>query len=101
MMTETRCEVELIKAIWNVLPNTTLETVLEESALRVGAPQFDEDDLAFAEEISKTFVPGQREASLRKERLPAELFSQVLKQHVGVKARRTVRYGGLYRCRRR
>lgn len=78
MMTETRCEVELIKAIWNVLPNTTLETVLEESALRVGAPQFDEDDLAFAEEISKTFVPGQREASLRKERLPAELFSQVL-----------------------
>lgn len=78
MMTETRCEIELIKAIWNVLPNTVLEEVLEESALRVGAPQFDENDIAFAQEILKSLAPGQKEASLRKEGLPQEVWKQVL-----------------------
>lgn len=78
LMTDTKYEIELIKAIWNVLPNSTLEALLEECALRVGAPQFDESDLAFAEEISKTFGPGQKEALLRKERLPQELLKQVL-----------------------
>lgn len=78
MMTETRCEVELIKAIWNLLPNTTLEKLLEESATRVGPPRFDESDLAFAEEITRTFAPGQKEASLRKERLPEDVCRQIL-----------------------
>lgn len=78
MMTETRCEVELIKAIWNVLPNTTLEILLEDSAGRVGAPRFDESDLRFAEEITKSFTPGQKEASLRKERLPEDVCKQLL-----------------------
>lgn len=78
MMTETRCEIDLIKAIWNVLPNTVLEDVLEESALRVGPPQFDSEDIEFAQEILKSLAPGQREAAIRNDGLPEELGKQVL-----------------------
>jgi len=77
-MTDTRAEVELIKAIWNLLPNGVLEDVLEESAKRVGPPKFTEKDLEFAREIAKSFAPGQKEAQLRKERVPEEVFGQVL-----------------------
>ena len=77
-MTDTRVEVELIKAIWNLLPNRTLEDVIEEAALRVGPPRFSKEHFDFAQEISKTFAPGQKEAQLRKEGVPEEVFSQVL-----------------------
>ncbi len=77
-MTDTKVEIELIKAIWNMLSNSVVEDVLEESAKRVGPPQFSEADFAFAKEIAKSFNPGQREAQLRKEDVPEEVFSQVL-----------------------
>jgi aminobenzoyl-glutamate utilization protein B len=55
LMTGTTFEVELIKAIWNVLNNTALEDLLEECMIRVGAPKFSEANAAFAREIRKTF----------------------------------------------
>jgi len=55
LMTGTTYEVDLIKAIWNVLNNTALEDLLEECMNRVGAPKFTEADVAFAREIRKTF----------------------------------------------
>jgi aminobenzoyl-glutamate utilization protein B len=77
-MTDTRVETDLIKAIWNILPNGALEDLLEDCARRVGPPKFTEEDLAFAGQISKSFTPGQREAALRKEHVPEEVLSQVL-----------------------
>ncbi|MGE5578630.1 MAG: amidohydrolase [Bacillota bacterium] len=77
-MTETRVEIELIKAIWNMLSNSVVEDVIEEAAHRVGPPSFSEKDFEFAREIAKTFNPGQVEAQLRKEGVPEEVFGQVL-----------------------
>jgi len=55
LMTGTTYEIELIKAIWNILNNDTLEGVLEEAFFRVGAPEFTDGDVAFATNISQTF----------------------------------------------
>ncbi|MEX0974136.1 MAG: amidohydrolase [Bacillota bacterium] len=77
-MTDTKTEIELIKAIWNMLSNSVVEDVLEESAKQVGPPTFEEADFEFAREIAKSFNAGQVEAQLRKEDVPEEVFSQVL-----------------------
>jgi aminobenzoyl-glutamate utilization protein B len=81
-MTDTRCEIELIKAIWNVLPNVALEELLEECFETVGPPKFSDEDLAFAREISKSFPPGQREAVLKRGNIPEEFWGQVLNDTV-------------------
>ncbi len=77
-MTDTKVEIELIKAIWNMLSNSVVEDVLEESAYRVGPPKFTEADYEFANEISKTFSRTQAEATLRKEGVPEDVISQML-----------------------
>ena len=77
-MTDTKAEIELIKAIWNMLSNSVVEDVLEEAAHRVGPPKFTGEDFEFAREIAKSFNAGQVEAQLRKEGVPEEVFSQVL-----------------------
>lgn len=77
-MTETRCEIELIKAIWNVLPNPVLEDVLEDCMKRVGPPRFGPEEKEFAQEILKSLAPGQRESLLREQQVPEEIWEQVL-----------------------
>jgi len=77
-MTDTRVEIELIKAIWNMLSNKVVGDVIEEAAHRVGPPQFTEKQYAFARAIAKSFNAGQVEAQLRKEGVPDEVFTQVL-----------------------
>jgi hypothetical protein len=77
-MTDTKPEIELIKAIWNMLSNSVVEDVLEEAAHRVGPPKFSEKDFEFAREIAKSFNPGQVEAQLRKEDVPEEVYTQLL-----------------------
>ncbi len=54
-MTETTYEVKYLGGDWNVLNNTVLEGVLEDSMKRVGPPVFGPEEHKFAEEIAKTF----------------------------------------------
>ena len=77
-MTDTKVEIDLIKAIWNMLPNSVVGDVLEDAARRVGPPKFSNEDYDFAREIAKSFNAGQVEAQLRKEGAPEEVFGQVL-----------------------
>lgn len=53
LMTDTKCEIQLIKAIWNVLPNPVLEDLLEDCMTRVGAPKFGPIEQEFAREIHR------------------------------------------------
>lgn len=81
-MTDTKCEIELIKAIWNVLPNVTLEDVVQEALTRVGPPVFGEEEHAFAREITKT-IPEKSKASFLKEaQVPKEEWDKVLNDTV-------------------
>ena len=79
-MTETTYEVDLLKAIWNVLPNSPLEDILRQSMQAVGPPEFSEEEREFAREIAETFPPGNRESSINKEGLQEDERKQVLEQ---------------------
>ncbi len=78
LMTDTKCEIQMIKAIWNVLPNSVLEDLLEECMKRVGPPEFGPDDEAFAWEITRTVTQAQREGALQGARIPKELWNRPL-----------------------
>lgn len=81
LMTDTKYEVELIKAIYNVLNNTTLESLLDDCMRRVGPTQFTEEDKKFAAEIAKTWTEKQKESYLQREQVTPEEY-KVLKNQV-------------------
>ncbi|MGI6642617.1 MAG: M20 family metallopeptidase [Bacillota bacterium] len=72
IMTETTYDVELLEAIYNVLPNTVLENVLAGAMQVTGPPVFSPEDWEFAEEIRKTF-PGSQDEHLKDDSLPDEI----------------------------
>lgn len=76
-MTETTCEVELLDAIYNLIPNRVLEDVLDEAMKRVGPPVFTADDFKFAEEISRTITDAQKESFFKREVLPEDVKEQL------------------------
>jgi aminobenzoyl-glutamate utilization protein B len=81
-MTETECEIELLDAIYELLPNRTLETVLRGAMRRVGPPRFSAADVAFAAELAKSFRAGAKEEQLQQfflgDPVPEELRQQVI-----------------------
>ena len=85
-MTDTTCEIELLDAIYDLMPNDTLEAVLRDALDRVGAPRFDAADDAFAAAIEKSFRPGQKAAALTEffqgHPVPDDLAAQVLNSTV-------------------
>lgn len=85
-MTETECRIELLDAIWELLPNTALEKVLAECMARVGPPRFGEAEREFARKISESFRPGQKEtflaAAFEGATVPEELYAQLLNDTV-------------------
>lgn len=80
-MTDTRCEVELLKAIYNVLNNRTLESLLDDCMKRVGPPKFTDEHIAFANEIRKTISDKQFQSFLQREQLTPE-EAKALKEQV-------------------
>ena len=72
IMTDTTYEIELLKAIWNVLPNPTLDELVDQCLQRVGPPEFTAADLEFATEIQKTIGPKLIESSVEKSQLSKE-----------------------------
>lgn len=70
LMTGTTYEVEFLDGIYNLLPNRTLEKVLEEAMRVAGALRFGEAELEFARRIAESFPPGQKEGII--EELPLD-----------------------------
>ena len=54
LMTGTTHEVELAKAIFNLLPNRTLAELVIANMREVGAPEYTEEELEFARKIGET-----------------------------------------------
>ena len=71
-MTDTEFEIELLKAIWNVLPNRPLEELLEGCMQRIGPPGFDDEDREFASQIISTLPEGRVESYLKAQNLTDE-----------------------------
>ncbi|HET9907683.1 MAG TPA: M20 family metallopeptidase [Anaerolineales bacterium] len=63
LMTETEVEIEVISGMSNMLPNETVNEVLQSKLEDVGAPKFTEEEHAFARELSKSIPPDSLETS--------------------------------------
>ncbi|MCQ4160054.1 M20 family metallopeptidase [Roseomonas sp. GC11] len=72
LMTETQVEVQVISAVANLLPNEPLEAALQVELERLGPPQFDAADRAFAEQIRATLSPEDLRAPFAGAGLPFE-----------------------------
>ena len=78
--TGTTFDYELINGVYSMLPNDTLGRVMDANLRRVGAPQWNAEETAFAEKLAKT-LPGKNLPSLashdeiRKYRFNGQKFS--------------------------
>jgi len=61
LMTGTEVEIEVISGMSNMLPNETVNEVLQAKLVEVGAPKFTEEEHAFARELSKSIPAGSLE----------------------------------------
>jgi len=77
-MTETTYEVEMLKAIYNVLPNEPLVSLLFDAFERVGPPRFGPAERKFAEEISQTISPQEKRNALVRRQVPKNLWDRTL-----------------------
>ena len=70
LMTETTVEAKVVSAVSNLLANTPLEKAMYDNYLRLGAPEFDDSDRAFAAKIQATLSEEDIETAFRKVGLP-------------------------------
>jgi aminobenzoyl-glutamate utilization protein B len=70
LMTETRFEVEFLKAVYNKLPSKTLSNLVSSNMRLLGTPKWSKEEMAFAEELSQNVPPEQKRDSLRKSKRP-------------------------------
>jgi aminobenzoyl-glutamate utilization protein B len=82
LMTGATMDITFVKGVHEVMHNTVICDVLEESLVKAGPPQFTAEDFAFAHELEKSFTPGQRAASMRSGHTPPEYWDVVL--HDGI-----------------
>ena len=82
LMTETTFKEEILVACYNMLSNRTLSDIMHQALVRLGAPEWSEEELGFARKLAESFSPGQKEASIRNSGAPVELLDQAL--HTGI-----------------
>ena len=70
LMTETELEVELAKAIYNLVPNKVLAELVITNMREVGTPQYTKEELEFARKIGETVSKQAKIDSLRKGKIP-------------------------------
>ncbi len=64
LMTETTMDYRVLAAAYNYLPNEVISEVMLESMKEIGAPAWDEQDIAFAQELTESFTD-MKEKGLR------------------------------------
>ena len=66
LMTETEVDIHVLSAVSNLLANPPLEKAMYETMQRLGAPDWDEADRAFAREIQATLAPEDLSTAYRR-----------------------------------
>jgi aminobenzoyl-glutamate utilization protein B len=80
LMTGTELEVEVISGMSNMLPNQTVNEVLQSKLEELGAPKFSEEEHAFARELSKSIPPESLETGAYVYGLDSKAVSELKKQ---------------------
>jgi aminobenzoyl-glutamate utilization protein B len=57
LATETRMEMEIVNAVYNILPNQALSSVVDQQLRQVGGVKYTAEEQKFAEALAKTFPP--------------------------------------------
>ncbi len=57
LATDTRMEMEIVNAVYNILPNESLSSVVDRQLQMVGGVKYSGEEQKFAEELAKTFPP--------------------------------------------
>ncbi len=70
LMTETTVEAKVISAVSNLLGNEPLEAAMQKVFDRLGAPDFDDADRAFAAKIQATLGPEDIPSAYRRQGVP-------------------------------
>jgi aminobenzoyl-glutamate utilization protein B len=70
LMTDTELKVEFIKGIYNKVPSRTLSEVVSANMRDIGTPNYTEEELAWASDLTKTVSKDAKIGSLRKTRRP-------------------------------
>jgi len=70
LMTETAYEVEFLKAIYNKIPSRTLSELVTANMREIGAPEYTDEELKFAEEIAKSISKEEKRETLWKSKRP-------------------------------
>jgi len=70
LMTETRVETQVVSAVSNLLGNTPLERLMQDSLDRLGPPPFDAEDMKRAAEFQKTLSEEDIQSAYKKVGLP-------------------------------
>jgi len=71
MMTRTKSEIEFMEGSYNVIPNKTIANVIVKNMQKIGLPEYTDEDIQFAKDISKTITRETKIAQLRKTKRPA------------------------------
>ncbi len=66
LMTETAVDIHVLSAVSNLLANTPLEQAMYEAMQRLGPPQWDEADRAYAKQIQDTLAPEDLSTAYRR-----------------------------------
>ncbi len=83
LMTGTELEIGFDSAMFNYIPNTTLETVMQEKYVELGVPQFNEKEIQLAKEIRDTLTDAEKEFGLQNvKELKGKELSDIVEPHV-------------------
>ncbi len=73
LMTETAVTTQVVSAVSNLMGNAPLEALMDANFQRLGPPEFDAADRAFAEDIRATLSPADISAAFDRVGLPPRL----------------------------
>ena len=73
LMTETTVSTTVISAVSNLMPNTPLEQLMHDNFERLGPPEFDDEDRAYAEQIRATLSPEDISSAFDKAGVPVRM----------------------------
>lgn len=82
MMTETTFEIEFLSGCHEYLRNRKLGEIVHQNLLKVGPPQFSEEDKSFAAKLMESLTKQDREKIMISKLIPHQLYNIVLHEDI-------------------
>ncbi len=87
LMTETTVSTQVISAVSNLLANTPLEQAMYDNFLRLGPPEFTDEDRTFAAQFQKTFSEQDISSAYRRQGLTPQTGKALCDEIVPLEAK--------------